>query len=249
MGIKKAALLGGMCLGLFSTGVYAGTVIEQYKTPRGTWATVENEKIHKNRIAVTVNGKPVKSNTWYHDEEKTFVKLREVSELLGAEVNYNAKTMTAEISLNNSARPSREFTVENPAKINEVVRFKDKNEEFEVELLEYYEGEAAEELYNDDYFPKDGKKLIVAKFRYKYVDGAYEPFYTVGAAPIDVVSRDGVGYRTGRLYDMKPDIYAELYRGAEHEGWIACEVDADDQPYFVVKRTFENTAWFDPYKK
>jgi hypothetical protein len=247
MGIKKIALVGGMCVGLFSTGVYAGTVIDQYKTPRGTWATVENEKIHKNRIAVTVNGQPLKSNTWYHDEEKTFVRLREVAELLGAEVKYNAETMTAEISLNQSARLSSEFTVENPAKINEVVQFKNKNEQFEVELLEYYEGKAAEKLY-DDYVPEDGKKLIAAKFRYKYIDGAYEPFDT-SWAPIGVVSRDGIGYRFGRQYGMEPDVYAELYRGAEHEGWIAYEVDADDQPYFVVKRTFENTAWFDPYKK
>ncbi|GEM_PF-2422291 len=93
----KKILVSVMALGLFSTGVYAGTVIGQYKTPRGNFATIEKEEIHKNRIGITVNGKKVDSNSWYSEEEKTFVKLRDVAEMLGAEVVYNEKTMSADI--------------------------------------------------------------------------------------------------------------------------------------------------------
>ncbi|MGE8081450.1 stalk domain-containing protein [Peribacillus loiseleuriae] len=79
--------------------MYAGNLISSYKTPRGNIASVEQESIHKNRIGLTVNGKVVKGSSWYHDTEKTYVPLRAVSEMLGATVNYNDKTMSADINL------------------------------------------------------------------------------------------------------------------------------------------------------
>lgn len=97
---KVLVILSGLML--MSGGVYAGTVIDQYKTPRGNIATVEKEEIHKNRIGVTVNGKTVKTDTWYHDSV-SYIPLREVSTLLGATVNYNSKTMSAEIKSNISS--------------------------------------------------------------------------------------------------------------------------------------------------
>lgn len=98
--MRKKVLIGTLMSSLLVGGVVsAGKVIDQYKTPRGNIATVEQETIHKNRIGITVNGKPIQSNTWYHDKEKTYVKLRDVSEMLGAKVNYNEKTMSADITL------------------------------------------------------------------------------------------------------------------------------------------------------
>ncbi|WP_332649533.1 stalk domain-containing protein [Lysinibacillus sp. 54212] len=93
----KKVLLLVMALGLFSTGVYAGTIIGQYKTPRGNIATIEKEEIHKNRIGISVNGKEIKNNSWYSKDAVTFVPLREIAEMLGAEVKYNAQTMSADI--------------------------------------------------------------------------------------------------------------------------------------------------------
>ena len=48
----------GACLftGGLGLGVFAGTIIESYKTYRGNIATVEQENVHKNRIGITVNG-------------------------------------------------------------------------------------------------------------------------------------------------------------------------------------------------
>ncbi|MBM7648450.1 hypothetical protein JOC78_001392 [Bacillus ectoiniformans] len=94
----KGIIIGAILTAGIGSGVtYAGTVIDQYKTPRGNIATVEEEHIHKNRLDVTVNGQPVESHTWYHNDEKTFVKLRDIAEMLGAEVNYNPQTMSADI--------------------------------------------------------------------------------------------------------------------------------------------------------
>jgi hypothetical protein len=97
--LKKRVIAGAVTIGLLCSGggVYAGTVISQYKTVRGNIATVEKEEIHKNRIAIQVNGKKIKSDSWYANQT-TYVPLREVSNLLGAGVVYDSKTMTAKIT-------------------------------------------------------------------------------------------------------------------------------------------------------
>jgi hypothetical protein len=98
--LGKKILIGTLMTTLMAGGVAsAGKVISQYKTPRGNIATVEQEKVHKNRIGITVNGKAIKKETWYHESGVTFIPMREVSELLGAKVNYNSKTMSADITL------------------------------------------------------------------------------------------------------------------------------------------------------
>jgi hypothetical protein len=98
MSIKKRVLIStlGVCLLSGSIGVYAGTIIERYKTPRGNIATVEKENVHKNRIGITVNGEPIKTQTWYSNSV-TYAPLREVATMLGASVNYNSETMSADI--------------------------------------------------------------------------------------------------------------------------------------------------------
>lgn len=100
IGISRKILVStlGVCLLSGSIGVYAGTVIESYKTPRGNIATVESEKVHKNRIGISENGKEIKQETWYANNT-IYAPLREVAESLGATVNYNEKTMSADIVL------------------------------------------------------------------------------------------------------------------------------------------------------
>ena len=77
-------------------GVYAGTIIDSYKTIRGNTATVEEEQIHKNRIGITVNGQPINQDTWYANGV-TYAPLRDVAETVGASVNYNSTTQSANI--------------------------------------------------------------------------------------------------------------------------------------------------------
>lgn len=83
---------------MFTSGVYAGTVIKSYKTPRGNMATVEKMDMHKGRVGLTINGEKILKETLYISST-TYVPLRAVSEMLGAEVVYNNKTMAADITL------------------------------------------------------------------------------------------------------------------------------------------------------
>lgn len=99
MNIKtKTLVTGALAISLFTggLGVYAGTIIESYKSPRGHIVTVEKENIHKNRIGITVNGKELNSTTWYANDV-SYAPIREVAEMLGASVNYNPKTVSADI--------------------------------------------------------------------------------------------------------------------------------------------------------
>lgn len=97
-------IVGTLALSLFGSGVYAGTVIKTYKTVRGDFATVEKEEVHKNRIAINVDGTKMKTKSWYANGV-TYVPMREAAEALGAEVIYDSKTQTAKIS-KNGGQPS-----------------------------------------------------------------------------------------------------------------------------------------------
>ena len=97
--MKKGIIVGFLGIGLFCGGVgtYAGTIIDQYTTNRGTTATVEQEDVHKNRVGLEVNGVQVKTDSWYANGT-TYIPLREVSNLLGASVVYEKATQSAKIN-------------------------------------------------------------------------------------------------------------------------------------------------------
>ena len=65
MGIKGKVIIMFLVLSLISSGALAGTFIKSYQTVRGDYAIVENEEVHKNRIAITVNGQKMNQATWY----------------------------------------------------------------------------------------------------------------------------------------------------------------------------------------
>lgn len=92
-GTLALTLFGGAC-------VYAGTIIDRYKTPRGNIATVETENVHKNRIGITVNGQSVTADTIYFNNT-TYAPIRDVATMLNASVNYNNQTMSADILIAN----------------------------------------------------------------------------------------------------------------------------------------------------
>lgn len=92
------------------TAAYAGKIIKTYKTVRGTTATVEQEEVHKGRIGLTVNGAAVNKPTWYAGAT-TYVPLRAVSEMLGASVNYNSDTQSADIILKSGDSPQKNLDV------------------------------------------------------------------------------------------------------------------------------------------
>lgn len=55
--MKKVIFLTTAFLLIFTSGVFAGKVLKQAKTPRGNFYTVESEKVEKNKHAVVVDGK------------------------------------------------------------------------------------------------------------------------------------------------------------------------------------------------
>lgn len=112
---KVIACVVGVCVLCGGMGTYAGTVIEQYKTARGTTAIVEQENVHKNRIAIEVDGKSVKTDSWYANDV-TYIPLREVSNLLGAKVEYVSKTQTAKITSGEQTNPT------NPTQLSQTIK-------------------------------------------------------------------------------------------------------------------------------
>lgn len=117
----KWVLSSALALSLFGSGVYAGTVLQTYKTVRGDFATVEREDVHKNRIALTVDGVKASKPTWYANDT-TYVPLRDAAELLSVNVNYNRTTMTAELTKNSSPAAPPTGTVgtrSNPVPFNQ----------------------------------------------------------------------------------------------------------------------------------
>ena len=96
--VKGKIIIGALALSVFSgsVGVYAGTVIDSYKTNRGNIATVENEEVHKNHIGITVNGKQISQDTWYANGV-TYAPIRDVANMLGASIIYDKTKNNADM--------------------------------------------------------------------------------------------------------------------------------------------------------
>ncbi|MDX8363225.1 stalk domain-containing protein [Cytobacillus sp. IB215316] len=262
--MKKKLIAGVLGVSIFTggLGVYAGTVIEQYKTPRGNTATVEEEIIHKNRIGVTVNGEKVDSNTWYHEEEKTFVKLRDVAEMLGAKVEYNEDTMSADITLVSGEQNNdhNESTGElgksraNAAGIGEKVVVNHEDildglQKFELTLTDVISGESAwnmiKEANSFNEPPEKGKMYVLAKFKVSVLELANEPM-DINHSQFESVSSSGVLYDDFvSIVTPDPDLSTKLYSDSEYEGWTYFLVDETDSPKAVFLEGRDAETWFD----
>lgn len=121
---------------------------------------------------------------------------------------------------------------------------------YEVTLLETVSGNKAWEMvraanrYNSA--PDTGKEYILAKFRVKILSTEEDMPYDLNHAKFNVVSSMGVEY-TGfhSVAGLNPSLRADLYEGAEHEGWTYFLVDIDDPaPLAVMDRTWDSEIWF-----
>ena len=254
--MKKKILIGTIGFSLFATGAYAGTIIDSYKTPRGNTATIEKEEIHKNRIGVTVNGKAIKSNTWYDPEEKTFVPLREIAEMLGAEVSYNSKTMAADIITKDAPPTTSDVgkSRSNAAGIGQKVviiseDLLDGTQTIELTLTNVIEGQEAERMIKEanmfNRAPQAGHQYVLAKFKAKALDLENEPM-EIYDAQFEAVSKSGVAYDDFfSVVTPKPDLQTDLYEGGEHDGWVAFEVEDGDSPKVVFLKGWDGETWFD----
>lgn len=143
----------------------------------------------------------------------------------------------------------------NPAGLNETVLINEDNWldgkiKIELEMLQIISGNQAWEMieewnmFNEE--PKEGKEYILVKFRVKTLELEEEP-YSINHAQFGLYSSTGVEYTDFySVAGMDPDLSTKLYEGAEHAGYTAFLVNAEDSPVAVYGHLWgENAAWFD----
>lgn len=144
-------------------------------------------------------------------------------------------------------------TRKNPAGIGETFKvtrddWLDGSATIEIELTEVISGEEAWNMvksgnrFNDE--PPEGKEYMLAKFKISVIDAEEEPF-DLNHAYFDVVSGGGIEYTDFiSVSGLEPDLRADIYTGATHEGWTYFLVDTDDNPLAVFDRKDDSEIWF-----
>ncbi|MDT8862965.1 hypothetical protein N0O92_22610 [Alkalihalobacillus sp. MEB130] len=123
------------------------------------------------------------------------------------------------------------------------------NVQLEMEMLEVISGEEAWELvqkgnpFNDE--PGDNQEYVLAKFYVKVHEVEEEPF-DLNHAQFDAVSAAGNSYDDFvSVSGLEPDLWNEMYTGAEREGYTYFLVDKDDEdPLAAFMRRSDAEVWF-----
>ncbi len=144
----------------------------------------------------------------------------------------------------------------NPAGLNEtfVVQMDDwlvGKVKFEVEMIDVKSGDEAWQIikagnmFNDP--PGEGKEYIMAKFRIKVLETEEDEAFDLMFISFSAISGSGVEYSEFvSVAGVEPDLYNDLYEGAEHEGWKFFIVDEDDEnPVAAMERRGPAEIWFD----
>ena len=142
----------------------------------------------------------------------------------------------------------------NPAKIGDIQRGtasdnRGLNCTLEIELMDFKRGEEAVKIMREGHSaadnPGEGKEFALVKFRVKNIkdnSGKDIPF-TLTSADFSYATGDYVVTDTRwTVPGLNPAIEADLYEGAEHEGWVCFSIEKDDAAPKVV---FLNEIWFD----
>lgn len=94
--------------------------------------------------------------------------------------------------------------------------------------------------------PPAGKKYILAKFKIKLIEFEGKTFdsWMVNKAMFDTVTQKGAlnDHYIG-FVPPSPELQ-DLYKGGQTEGWVPFVVDANDNPYIVWNRGWEDELWF-----
>ncbi|MBU1644451.1 MAG: DUF4352 domain-containing protein [Nanoarchaeota archaeon] len=101
-------------------------------------------------------------------------------------------------------------------------------------------------MFNDE--PAEGKEYILAKVYFKLIKNSNGESYSIPSYKFDAVSSSGKVYESASVVEPEPELSTELYPGADHEGWIAFEVDkSDKEPLMVFNRGSEGEVWIQLY--
>ena len=141
-----------------------------------------------------------------------------------------------------------------PAKMGDIVQTKAVNSnglscEVEIELTGFKRGEEAVKIMREGHStadnPGEGKEFALVKFRVKNIkdnSGKDIPF-NLASTEFSYATGDYAVIDTRwSVPGLNPDIKADLYEGAEHEGWVCFSIEKDDTAPKVV---FLNEIWFD----
>ncbi|MFC0469300.1 hypothetical protein ACFFHM_01790 [Halalkalibacter kiskunsagensis] len=123
------------------------------------------------------------------------------------------------------------------------------NVQLDIELLEVISGDAAWEMvrqgnqFNDE--PGEGQEYILAKYHVVVNEVEEEPF-DLNHSLFDAVSSGGNTYdQFISVSGLEPDLWNELYEGAEREGYTYFLVDQDDEnPLAAFQRKSDAEVWF-----
>lgn len=198
---------------------------------------------------------------------QSYLPVRAVSDMLGYNVNYDGttKTITLNSKLEETNTPKEEpttndditgFTRSHPASFETTLIFdyEDILDSYTASLTlkELIRGENAWELIQEaNYFnspAKEGHEYILAKFHIKLIDNKDDDSQiSFSTVHFTLVSTQGKDYDFVSVVELNPSIDANLYEGADHEGWVAFEVKKDDtNPLITFGRSYDGKGgiWF-----
>jgi len=198
-------------------------------------------------------------NSEIEDLEKQIEELEGQIETLGEEslpVEESSKTNESEIGEEEIENDETEVygTKKSPAGVGE--KYKVTREDWlngqttlEIELTEVISGDEAwnivknANMFNDE--PLEGKEYILAKFKIQILDSEEDPF-ELNHSYFSVISGEGIEYTDFiSVSGLEPDLRADVYIGAIHEGWTYFLVDKDDNdPLAVFDRKYDSEIWF-----
>jgi hypothetical protein len=118
---------------------------------------------------------------------------------------------------------------------------------YQISVKEVIDGEQAWQMikeanmFNDA--PPAGKKYVLAKIKFKLFEAGKEPF-NVNYLDFDAVSKNGVVYDQQSVVLPDPELWTDVYKGGETEGWASFLVNVNDDPLIVWNRQLDDEIWF-----
>lgn len=198
---------------------------------------------------------------------QSYLPVRAVSDMLGYNVNYdgNTKTITLNSKVQENNIPKEEpttndddtgFTRSQPALLGTTLIFdyEDVLDSYtaSMTLKELVRGEKAwEMIQGENPFnspAEEGHEYILARFHIKLIDNKDEESQiSFSSFLYTLVSSQGKDYDFVTVIVPNPSIHANLYEGADHEGWVAFKVKKDDtNPLISFGRSYDGKGgiWF-----
>lgn len=219
-----------------------------------------------NKITLIVNDKVANTDVRIINNT-TYVPLRAVSDLLGANVNFNSKTQTITIksgsgsteTITTDNKPAEKVEVatrQNPAKIGQEATFHVSdifdNYKGKISVSEIIRGEQAwkmiteANMYNSA--PKDGDEYILAKINIAITENKKADAYVdVSGVSFRLVSTSGTEYDFVSIVEPDPTLDSKIYAGSSSTGWTTFEVKkSDPTPLITYGRKYDGTGgvWF-----